>query len=90
MSPRGWQERCRIEIVREANRSASESLILRGGGSGSIVLLTRRLPFEIRYLLGPTAALAWLTSWESSTALPLAIALVSMRDTIIVPFGDRG
>ena len=83
--PSGWEERCTVSLV-----ARGSSLVASFGGADTLTLLTRDAPIELRYLDDPRAGGRWFTSWGTGITAPLAIAVISGADTMIVRIGDRG
>lgn len=87
--PSGWQERCTVTLV-ATNEAGRASLAARFEGGGAITLLVRDAPIELRYLDDPRAGGRWFTDWGAGITAPLAVAVISGADTLIVRIGDRG
>ncbi len=89
-TPSGWQERCAVTLV-VAEHGGHYALVAEfGGGGDSLTLLTRSEPIALRYLDDPRAGGRWFTSWGAGITAPLAFAVISGRDTIVVRIGARG
>ncbi len=85
--PGGWQERCdvRLSIDHDGSRTllaltTSSRLVLRSLPAGA----------ELRYLKRGESGLEWFQLWGASVTAPLAIGVVSPRDTLIFRIGERG
>lgn len=87
--PSGWQERCAVTLV-ATNEGGRASLAARLDRGDAITLFVRDAPIELRYLDDPRAGGRWFTSWGAGITAPLAIAVISGADTLIVRIGDRG
>lgn len=87
--PSGWQERCAVTVA-VRNEQERASLVATLAGGDSIVVLSRTQPIELRYLDDPRAGGRWFTSWGAGITAPLAFAVISGRDTMIVRIGERG
>lgn len=88
-TPSGWQERCAVAIVVSDDHGHSR-LVATFAEGDSITLLTRLHPIELRYLDDPRAGGRWFVSWGAGITAPLALAVVSGSDTMIVRIGERG
>ena len=85
----GWQERCAVTLAVSSDGSRA-SLAARFDGGDPITLLVRDAPIELRYLDDPRAGGRWFADWGAGITAPLAIAVISGADTMIVRIGDRG
>lgn len=88
-SPSGWQERCAVTLVVRAGRGGSALVGILTPGD-SVTLLDRGTPIELRYLGDPGSGGAWFSSWGAGITAPVALAVISGADTMIVRIGDRG
>ncbi|MFL5560834.1 MAG: prepilin-type N-terminal cleavage/methylation domain-containing protein [Gemmatimonadaceae bacterium] len=88
-TPSGWEERCAVALVVRDDRSRSR-LVATFAPGDSITLLTRAQPIELRYLNDPRAGGRWFVSWGAGITAPLAVAVISGSDTMIVRIGERG
>jgi prepilin-type N-terminal cleavage/methylation domain-containing protein len=90
--PRGWQERCRVELALEPVAGSPDSVALIGKLSTGERLLFRtgHGPGSIRYLGSARDGGTWFVAWRHSMAPPPAVAFVLGSDTLIVRVGDRG
>lgn len=87
--PSGWQERCAVTlVVREARGRSLLVGILAPGDS--VILLDRGTPIELRYLIDQRSGGRWFSNWGAGITAPLALAVISGSDTMIVRIGDRG
>ena len=87
--PSGWQERCAVTLV--AGAQDGRSVLVASFASGdSLTLLVREQPIELRYLDDPHSGGRWFMSWGLGITAPLAFAVISGADTMIVRIGDRG
>ena len=86
--PAGWQERCTVVIRTEPTPSGMTLSVSAAGigkqhiGAGSLV--------ELRYLDDAAAGGRWFRSWGAGITAPLAIGLLTDRDTTILRIGERG
>ena len=87
--PSGWQEPCRVALV-VVDRGQRSTLIATFAPNDSVTLLVREHPMQLRYLGEPRAAGRWFISWGAGITAPLAIAVISGTDTMIVRIGERG
>lgn len=87
--PSGWQERCAVTLVVAAD-GGHHALLAEFADGDILTLLTRSEPIALRYLDDPRAGGRWFTSWGAGITAPLAFAVISGRDTIVVRIGARG
>ena len=87
--PSGWQERCTVTLVAGV-QDGHTSLIASFASGDSVTLLVRKQPIELRYLDDPRGGGRWFVSWGAGITAPLALAVISGADTMIVRIGDRG
>ena len=87
--PSGWQERCVVTLV-VADRGGHHALAVAFADGDSLTLLTRSEPIALRFLDDLRAGGRWFTSWGAGITAPLAFAVISGRDTIVVRIGARG
>lgn len=85
--PAGWAERCRAALSIDSLRDSSVLFIETDRGDR---LGLRRLGglMSFRYLDPVVRDSAWRRTWAASVTLPAAVALVSARDTIVLPVGS--
>ena len=83
----GWHEPCRVSIVVHNGRGGV--VVLRVPGASPVELWRHGAPIFLEYLVPSVSRDAWTTDWSSSTALPLAIAVLG-SDTVVVRIGERG
>lgn len=88
-TPSGWEERCAVSLVVRSEAGGAR-LVASVAAGDSLVLLRRAAPIELRYLDDPRAGGRWFTSWGAGITAPLALAVISGADTMIVRIGDRG
>lgn len=90
--PRGWRERCRVELAFEQVQGIADSVALIGTLSTGERLRFRagRGPGSIRYLGSARDGGTWFVAWRHSMAPPPAVAVVFGTDTLVVRVGDRG
>jgi prepilin-type N-terminal cleavage/methylation domain-containing protein len=87
--PAGWQERCTATLG-----------MLRPGGANVLALAVPGLEVQpvrrgfeqgtLLYLSAAGGGGAWVRSWSSTLASPLAIGVVMDGDTLILRIGERG
>jgi hypothetical protein len=70
--------------------SGLSSLVAAFASGDSVTLLVREQPIELRYLDDPRGGGRWFVSWGAGITAPLAFAVISGADTMIVRIGDRG
>ena len=84
--PRGWLEPCAARLAVE-DSGASERVTL-SLSTGERVSVWRGTA-ELRYLASAEAGGQWYPLWGSALVPPLAIGIVTDRDTILLPIGER-
>lgn len=86
--PAGWSEPCDVTLAVDdrGDTTAVDAELSRGG---SLVLLRDTARREWRYLDPAPRDTVWATHWSSATTLPVALALVSASDTIVLPIQVR-
>lgn len=82
----GWQRRCRVHI---SVASAGGALVVKDDYStrGTGIDLGAR---ALCYLADAADGGRWQSEWSSSVAAPLAIGVVTTRDTLLFIVGGRG
>lgn len=87
--PAGWLERCEVHIaVRTDGAGGTLSVLL---PTGIAVEVRRGVgPLSLRYLTNAAEGGRWVRTWGASLTAPLALGIVSDRDTMIVRIGERG
>jgi len=87
--PRGWLERCRVELTFE--QIVDGFVVTAKLSTGEIVVVRRgRTADGLRYLIDPADGGKWLRQWPNSSTPPLAVGIVIDRDTLIARIGERG
>jgi prepilin-type N-terminal cleavage/methylation domain-containing protein len=84
--PGGWMERCAVTIT--ADSEDADGVMVRTS-TGMTLWQPDSLPVEFRYLGTADEGLSWLTAWDESLVPPVAMALVTMRDTTVLRVGVR-
>jgi prepilin-type N-terminal cleavage/methylation domain-containing protein len=85
-TPSGWLERCGVTLA--VDQRPDSSVLLAHLSSGEAFDL-RALPgrVELRFLDLPGRDSIWVARWDESVSLPMAVALLGERDTLILPVG---
>ena len=86
--PTGWSEPCDVTLSIDA-RDDSSAVVADLSLGGSLVLRRDPARRAWRYLDATPRDTMWATRWSSGTTLPAALALVSARDTIVLPVQVR-
>jgi prepilin-type N-terminal cleavage/methylation domain-containing protein len=87
-TPHNWLEPCAVRLVVEADGervcvvmelSTGERIVLRRGVAAA----------ELRYLASAEAGGVWWARWPATLAVPLGVAVISDRDTMLLRIGER-
>ena len=91
-SPSGWQERCTVRlVVRPGDSVGAPSIVATVLSTGEIVpVLSDATEPRLRYLRDAANGGSWFHTWGTGITAPLAIGIVTERDTLIVRIGERG
>ena len=91
-TPDGWQERCDVRLLVRAADSvgAVPRIVAQFSVGEAIPLLDVGSVTTFAYLLDPGAGGRWVRTWGAGITVPMAIGIMSERDTLIVRIGDRG
>jgi prepilin-type N-terminal cleavage/methylation domain-containing protein len=88
--PAGWQERCDAVIGIEPDSGGQFALVARLS-TGEIIPVERGFARGVlRYLNDPVGRGVWFRIWGHGITAPLAIGVITDRDTTIVRIGERG
>jgi prepilin-type N-terminal cleavage/methylation domain-containing protein len=88
--PAGWQERCDAVVGFEPDSGDRIQLVARLS-TGELVPLERGFTRGLlRYLNTPAGGGVWFRIWGHGIIAPLAIGVITDRDTTIVRIGERG
>jgi prepilin-type N-terminal cleavage/methylation domain-containing protein len=88
--PAGWQERCDATLAIEPDSGGTERLVARLS-TGEVIPLERGFRAGVlRYLNDPVGGGVWFRIWGHGITAPLAIGVITDRDTAIVRIGERG
>jgi hypothetical protein len=83
-TPAGWEEACTVTLALgrtlRVNAPPLRPFVARRGLTGA----------ELRYLRDATDGGQWERTWGSDVAVPLAIGVITDRDTTIFRIGERG
>lgn len=88
----GWQERCRVRLVIAPIDSVDTGHVLAAifeGGDGTPLIAASR-EMRLLYLGDAANGGTWYSNWARGLSIPLAIGVVTARDTLIVRIGQRG
>ncbi len=82
--PGGWQEPCFVKIVTDGN-----VLDVRSSSGDSLSLRPRHTPVEFRFLITAADGGRWTDHWRDDVEMPIAVGLVSERDTTLLRIGGQ-
>lgn len=88
----GWLERCVATLESDALAGETFGIHVRAGSGVHLVAslgLSQARPV-FRFLSGTDGGLEIAKTWSSRSTLPLAIAIVTGRDTLVLRIGERG
>lgn len=90
--PGGWTERCRASLAVDPEAEAVTLRIELPTGDASEARLEGEFSStkSFRYLQDAGNGGHWLPTWDRAMASPLAVGLVTDRDTLIIRIGERG
>lgn len=88
-APEGWLRPCRVTLGIRGDSSGT-ALMFGALDRRSSVAFRRRGLMELRYLVPSEWRDSWVATWRSTSSPPLAIAIVSPTDTVLLRVGDRG
>lgn len=83
--PGGWQEPCSVTL----SVAGDTTVVYASATTGTISLRPNLGPVRLQYLAQSKQRLSWIDVWDASLVPPLAIGLVSPRDTTILRIGVR-
>jgi prepilin-type N-terminal cleavage/methylation domain-containing protein len=88
----GWQERCAVRLVALSPDSLTGKAIVAGIlPTGEILpLLTGVTGPRFRYLRDAGNGGTWFRTWGNGITAPIAVGIVTERDTLILRIGERG
>ena len=91
-TPSGWQERCTVRLlVLPSDSLTAKSIVASVLSTGEILpLLESAAVQRIRYLRDAANGGTWFHTWGTGITAPLAIGIITDRDTLIVRIGERG
>lgn len=90
MRPGGWTTECQVflQVMRD---STAGSAVAAMTSTGDTAAIRANAPVAaLRYLLDARNGGTWLVTWGQGPNVPLAIAIVSGRDTTVLRVGERG
>jgi prepilin-type N-terminal cleavage/methylation domain-containing protein len=88
--PSGWLERCEAALAIQPDSGGAEQLVVRLS-TGEVIVVERGFSVGVlRYLNDPGGGGVWFRSWGHGITAPLAIGVITDRDTAIVRIGERG
>ena len=85
LTSRGYETTCGLTVTIDSLTDSSRVIGVLANGV-SFVARTDAGRSEFRYVDQATDS-GWRSRWQTSTALPFAVALVTSRDTIVYPLG---
>jgi prepilin-type N-terminal cleavage/methylation domain-containing protein len=83
--PGGWAESCHVSLA--IDERADSSAVLAQLSTGGSVSLRRQRGLAVFRYYDPTSDTLWARQWTSHVTLPIAVALIVERDTIVLPVG---
>ena len=91
-TPAGWQERCRVRLVIVRADSLEDGWTVGAMlPSGELLSLIPGGPtVRFAYLRDAAAGGTWVRSWGAGITAPVAVGIMTERDTLIVRVGERG
>lgn len=85
----GWLERCRVRLsIEESEAGFSLIAVLSTGEMHE--LRAEMLHAELRYVADAARGGRWLEEWDAGITAPVALAVVTARDTVLLRIGERG
>jgi prepilin-type N-terminal cleavage/methylation domain-containing protein len=87
--PSGWQERCDAVLAIEPDSDVGLRMVARLSTGETIMLQRGFTTGVLRYLNDPLGSGVWFRSWGQGFATPLAIEVITDRDTAIVRIRAR-
>jgi prepilin-type N-terminal cleavage/methylation domain-containing protein len=87
--PAGWQERCHAALGITPD-GAALSLTLRTQQSSGVMVRRPGRFVTLRYLVSAANGGEWVRRWGRGVTAPLAIGVITARDTLILRIGQRG
>jgi prepilin-type N-terminal cleavage/methylation domain-containing protein len=87
--PAGWLERCHADVAIDRD-SEGGVLVVHFSTGERIVLQSGFRAGAFRYLNSPADGGQWFAVWGSGMTAPLAISIITDRDTTMVRIGARG
>lgn len=84
--PGGWAESCHISLA--IDERADSSAVLAQLSTGGLLSLRRQRGLAVFRYYDPASDTLWARQWTSHVTLPIAVALVVERDTIVLPVGS--
>jgi prepilin-type N-terminal cleavage/methylation domain-containing protein len=87
--PGGWERECDVSFhVTSDSTGASLVAVSSAGDSARLGAVDRSL--ALRYLSDAAGNGRWANSWPSGPTAPLAIVIVTRKDTLLLRIGARG
>ncbi|MDB4878543.1 MAG: hypothetical protein JWM41_4989 [Gemmatimonadetes bacterium] len=84
--PAGWTEVCHVTIAIDSTRDSS-SVTAQFDNGDQFVLERHAGAIAIRYFEPISRDSSWASRWETSATLPMAIGLITGRDTLVFSVG---
>jgi hypothetical protein len=86
LTSHGYAARCSVSVSIDSLRDSSIVMAQLGDGR-SFVARRDSGTSSLRYVDAASSDSSWRSHWRSSVTLPMALALITSRDTVIYPLG---
>lgn len=87
-TPQGWKERCRIDLaVRSSTDGLGFALVATGPDAIEIEVVRDERPPRLVFLEDARHGGRWSATWGPATVRPVAVGVITARDTLILPTG---
>lgn len=87
-TPHGWLEPCLVRLAVEPDGDRGQ-VVMRLSTGERLVLRRGAGDWQLRYLASAAAGGEWHGRWTALAEVPLALAVVSERDTQLLRIGER-
>lgn len=88
--PRGWEERCVVEVELPESPNFSEGVMVRLSTGDELRLLAGHRVTGLLYLGRVERGGQWNDRWTDGASLPPAIGIIVDGDTLTIRIGERG
>lgn len=88
--PRGWQERCVVEVELPEAPDSSDGVTVRLSTGDDLTLLAGHRVTGLLYLGRVERGGLWNDRWTDGASLPPALGLIVDGDTLTMRIGERG